>query len=100
MLTEQRAAERNHGESELALSGWFLTGSEGVLKQDDTEAYLWARRAANKGLARAELCVEHSLCALTPQRRRLLLGRGHRCSARCGRGEEMVRRGSEARLTC
>jgi uncharacterized protein len=52
-----RAAERGDKESELALSGWYLTGSEGVLKQSDTEAYLWARRAANKGLAKAEYAV-------------------------------------------
>lgn len=52
-----RAAERGDAESELALSGWYLTGSEGVLKQSDEEAYLWARRAANKGLAKAEYAV-------------------------------------------
>ncbi|KAG0010721.1 hypothetical protein BGZ80_001230, partial [Entomortierella chlamydospora] len=44
-------------ESELGLSGWYLTGSEGVLKQSDTEAYLWARKAADKGLSRAEYAV-------------------------------------------
>jgi TPR repeat protein len=38
-------------------SGWYLTGSEGVLKQSDSEAYLWARRAANKGLSKAEYAV-------------------------------------------
>lgn len=52
-----RAAEKNHPEAELALSGWYLTGSEGVLKQSDSEAYLWARRAANKGLSKAEYAV-------------------------------------------
>ncbi|KAI5474723.1 chitin synthase activator [Pseudohyphozyma bogoriensis] len=52
-----RAAERGDAESELALSGWYLTGSEGILKQSDSEAYLWARRAANKGLAKAEYAV-------------------------------------------
>ncbi|KAG0253567.1 hypothetical protein DFQ27_007335, partial [Actinomortierella ambigua] len=52
-----RAAEQGDAESELGLSGWYLTGSEGVLKQSDTEAYLWARRAADKGLARAEYAV-------------------------------------------
>lgn len=34
-----------------------------VLKQSDSEAYLWARRAANKGLSKAEYavgCVEVS----------------------------------------
>ena len=52
-----RAAEKGHSEAELALSGWYLTGSEGVLKQSDSEAYLWARRAANQNLAKAEYAV-------------------------------------------
>jgi TPR repeat protein len=52
-----KAAEKGNSEAELALSGWYLTGSEGVLKQSDSEAYLWARRAANKGLSAAEYAV-------------------------------------------
>ncbi|KAI0055474.1 HCP-like protein [Artomyces pyxidatus] len=52
-----KAAEKGNSEAELALSGWYLTGSEGVLKQSDSEAYLWARRAANKGLTKAEYAV-------------------------------------------
>lgn len=52
-----KAAGKNDGESELALSGWYLTGSEGVLKQSDSEAYLWARRAATKGIPKAEYAV-------------------------------------------
>jgi TPR repeat protein len=52
-----KAAGKNDGESELALSGWYLTGSEGVLKQSDSEAYLWARRAAVKGIPKAEYAV-------------------------------------------
>ena len=52
-----KAAEKGNAEAELALSGWYLTGNEGVLKQSDSEAYLWARRAANKGLAKAEYAV-------------------------------------------
>lgn len=52
-----KAAEKGDPEAELALSGWYLTGSEGVLKQSDSEAYLWARRAANKGLSKAEYAV-------------------------------------------
>ncbi|KAF2083930.1 HCP-like protein [Saccharata proteae CBS 121410] len=41
-----RAAAQGEHQSELALSGWYLTGSEGILEQSDTEAYLWARKAA------------------------------------------------------
>jgi TPR repeat protein len=52
-----KAAEKGDAEAELALSGWYLTGIEGVLKQSDSEAYLWARRAANKGLSKAEYAV-------------------------------------------
>ncbi|KAJ3290505.1 hypothetical protein HK104_006726 [Borealophlyctis nickersoniae] len=52
-----RAAEERDPEAELALSGWYLTGAEGVLKQSDQEAYLWARKAADKGLAKAEYAV-------------------------------------------
>jgi len=52
-----KAAEKGDPEAELALSGWYLTGSEGVLKQSDHEAFLWARKAANKGLSKAEYAV-------------------------------------------
>jgi len=48
-----RAAETGDAESELALGGWYLTGasnSEGViLEQSDCEAFLWTRKAAEKG---------------------------------------------------
>lgn len=52
-----RAAEQNDPNAELALSGWYLTGAEGVLNQNDTEAYLWARKSADRGLAKAEYAV-------------------------------------------
>jgi len=52
-----RAATQEEHQSELALSGWYLTGSEGVLSQSDTEAYLWARKAAAAGLAKAEYAM-------------------------------------------
>lgn len=52
-----RAAEREYGHAELALSGWYLTGSEPILRQSDKEAFLWARRAANRGLPKAEYAV-------------------------------------------
>jgi TPR repeat protein len=41
-----RAAAQEEHQSELALSGWYLTGNQGILEQSDTEAYLWARKAA------------------------------------------------------
>jgi TPR repeat protein len=52
-----RAATQNEHQSELALSGWYLTGSEGILQQSDTEAYLWARNSASSGLAKAEYAM-------------------------------------------
>ncbi|KAI9804984.1 MAG: hypothetical protein M1833_006287 [Piccolia ochrophora] len=51
------AAVQGEHQSELALSGWYLTGTEGVLQQSDTEAYLWARKAAQAGLAKAEYAM-------------------------------------------
>ncbi|KAJ2270241.1 hypothetical protein IW137_001573, partial [Coemansia sp. RSA 1287] len=41
----------------LALSGWYLTGAEPHLPQNDVEAFLWARRAADRKLAKAEYAV-------------------------------------------
>ncbi|XP_014560315.1 hypothetical protein COCVIDRAFT_34536 [Bipolaris victoriae FI3] len=41
-----KAAAQEEHQSELALSGWYLTGTPGILEQSDTEAYLWARKAA------------------------------------------------------
>ncbi|TGZ79292.1 HCP-like protein [Ascodesmis nigricans] len=52
-----KAAMKGDLESQLALSGWYLTGSDGVLQQSDTEAYLWARKAAERGLAKAEYAL-------------------------------------------
>jgi len=52
-----RAAAQGEHQSELALSGWYLTGADGILQQSDTEAYLWARKAAFAGLAKAEYAM-------------------------------------------
>ncbi|KAJ1945746.1 hypothetical protein GGF37_001543 [Kickxella alabastrina] len=52
-----RAAEKGDPDAELALSGWYLTGAEPFLPQNDVEAYLWARRAADRRLAKAEYAV-------------------------------------------
>lgn len=51
------AASQGEHQSELALSGWYLTGAEGILQQSDTEAYLWARKAATAGIAKAEYAM-------------------------------------------
>ncbi|KAI5810837.1 hypothetical protein BZA77DRAFT_335580 [Pyronema omphalodes] len=52
-----KAAVKGNHEAQLALSGWYLTGAEGILQQSDTEAYLWARKAAERGLAKAEFAL-------------------------------------------
>jgi TPR repeat protein len=52
-----RSAEQGHPDAELALSGWYLEGAEGILPSNDTQAYAWARRAADKGLSKAEFAV-------------------------------------------
>ena len=41
-----RAAAQGEHEAELSLSGWYLTGCGSILEQSDTEAFLWARKAA------------------------------------------------------
>ena len=56
MWYSQAAMQEEH-QSELALAGWYLTGSEGVLQPSNTEAYLWARKAATAGLAKAEYAM-------------------------------------------
>ncbi|KLJ10058.1 hypothetical protein EMPG_14532 [Blastomyces silverae] len=56
MWYSQAAAQGEH-QAELSLSGWYLTGAEGIMQQSDTEAYLWARKAAMAGLAKAEYAM-------------------------------------------
>ncbi|GAA5821451.1 hypothetical protein JCM11251_004629 [Rhodosporidiobolus azoricus] len=47
------AAQQEHPAACFALTAWYLVGSPGVLPQSDTEAYLWAKKAAELGLAKA-----------------------------------------------
>ncbi|EMR11441.1 hypothetical protein PNEG_00460 [Pneumocystis murina B123] len=55
------AAEKGNPDAELGLSGWYLTGAPGILEQSDKEAYLWARKAAEKGLTKAEYVIGYYL---------------------------------------
>ncbi|WFD22440.1 Chitin synthase 4 [Malassezia equina] len=48
------AAQQNHKEACFALTAWYLVGAPGILPQSDTEAFLWAKRAAVQGLGKAE----------------------------------------------
>lgn len=52
-----KAAQQDDPNAAMGLSGWYLTGSKGVLEQNDKEAYLWARKATEHGLARAEFAL-------------------------------------------
>ncbi|KIJ53916.1 hypothetical protein M422DRAFT_42231 [Sphaerobolus stellatus SS14] len=47
------AAQQNHPDACFALTAWYLVGSPGVLPQSDTESYLWAKKVADQGLAKA-----------------------------------------------
>ncbi|KAF7730720.1 hypothetical protein EC973_001669 [Apophysomyces ossiformis] len=51
------AARQGHGEACLAMATWCLVGSPKVLLPSEAEAYGWACRAAEKGLARAFYAV-------------------------------------------
>ncbi|KAI6133655.1 HCP-like protein [Pisolithus croceorrhizus] len=55
------AAQQNHRDACFALTAWYLVGSQGVLPQSDTEAFLWAKRAADGGLAKALYAVGYFL---------------------------------------
>lgn len=51
---------RGNSMAMMALSGWYLTGAEGVLKPNDKEAFQWALRASKSSegrLSRAEYAL-------------------------------------------
>ena len=39
------------------MTAYYMVGVEGVLPQSDVEAYLWAKKAAEMGLAKAQYAV-------------------------------------------
>ncbi|KAG8743604.1 hypothetical protein FRC10_011667 [Ceratobasidium sp. 414] len=45
------ASQRGEGEADMALSKWFLCGSEGAFDKDESLAVVFAEKAANRGLA-------------------------------------------------
>ncbi|KAL0951917.1 hypothetical protein HGRIS_008571 [Hohenbuehelia grisea] len=55
------AAQQHHRDACFALTAWYLVGSPGVLPQSDTEAFLWAQKAAEAGLAKAMYAVGYFL---------------------------------------
>jgi TPR repeat protein len=56
-LYQNIAAQQNHRDACFALTAWYLVGSPGVLPQSDTEAFLWAKKAAEQDLAKAHYAV-------------------------------------------
>ncbi|KAL6301308.1 HCP-like protein [Sparassis latifolia] len=55
------AAQQGHRDACFALTAWYLVGSPGVLPQSDTEAFLWAKKAADAGLVKAMYAVGYFL---------------------------------------
>ncbi|KDE76905.1 hypothetical protein AFCA_001663 [Aspergillus flavus] len=51
------AAQAGHPLAMMALCAWYLVGAEPVLEKDESEAYEWAKRAAETGLAKAQYAV-------------------------------------------
>lgn len=43
------AAQRDHSLAQMALCAWYMVGAEPVLEKDETEAFEWARKAAESG---------------------------------------------------
>jgi len=51
------AAQAGHRDACFALTAYYMVGVDGVLPQSDVEAYLWAKKAAEMGLAKAQYAV-------------------------------------------
>ncbi|GMM27731.1 Ack1 protein [Martiniozyma asiatica (nom. inval.)] len=53
-----KAASEGHVYAALGLARWYGSGSEGILKKDEQQAFLWGRKAADVGeLAEAEFMI-------------------------------------------
>jgi TPR repeat protein len=48
------AAEQGHAPSQMALCAWYMIGVDNVMDKDESEAYEWAKRAAEQGLPKAQ----------------------------------------------
>ncbi|KAI0241268.1 hypothetical protein L0F63_006346 [Massospora cicadina] len=53
----KRAAHAGHLESQVSLSGWYLTGAPGILEQSDSLAFSWCAKASERGLGKAEYAM-------------------------------------------
>jgi len=61
LFSKNIAAQQDHRDACFALTAWYLVGSPGVLPQSDTEAFLWAKKAAEAGLVKAMYAVGYFL---------------------------------------
>jgi TPR repeat protein len=55
------SASRGNPSAMLSLCAWYMVGAEGVLEKSDEEAFAWAHRAAEAGLAKAEFATGYFL---------------------------------------
>ncbi|KAK3054952.1 hypothetical protein LTR09_004112 [Extremus antarcticus] len=62
------AAKQGEPEADMALSKWFLVGSEGLFPKNEELAYTYAERAATSGLATGEFALGyfHEIGMYTP----------------------------------
>jgi TPR repeat protein len=51
------ASQQGVAEADMALSRWFLCGAEGDFEKDDSLAFIFAKKAARKGLPKAEFAM-------------------------------------------
>ncbi|KAJ6262742.1 hypothetical protein Dda_1299 [Drechslerella dactyloides] len=51
------AAELGFAPAQLALCAWYTVGAPPLLEPDEYEAYAWAMKAADRGLAKAEYTI-------------------------------------------
>jgi TPR repeat protein len=55
------AARLGNAPAMLSLCAWYMVGAEGVMEKSDEEAFAWAQRAAEAGLAKAEFATGYFL---------------------------------------
>ncbi|KAK9710682.1 hypothetical protein K7432_008272 [Basidiobolus ranarum] len=53
----REGAEKGDPDCQMGLSGWYASGAEGILEQNDDLAHSWCFQAACKGLPKAEFAM-------------------------------------------
>lgn len=67
------SAQQGHAEAMMALCAWYMVGAEPVLSKDESEAYEWARRAAETGKG-SFLFENWRHCSINSTKNTLVLG--------------------------